>query len=359
MNFRQIKLNLMNTSSPKVSTIICIVAAIIIFVLATFQISLVQDVHSLRIKQNQQKNFSHDQARKNCRYRGELIALVHEQDKVMREAIIKLHKELVDVKSVNEAQCEVLMELHEELSRIDSSNEEQCLAVDALFTYLSELDVWDMQTVRANHAHQKILPNIVSMKGEYRGPFGERCGTYGTGFFIDNKHILTVGHISEALIDGTERAILHDNTEIDVELVAEEVLSNNDLALFRIDPNDANDYNVSNITFSTDVPLAGETLFMIGSPFGYNNTLAVGAFSRLVRGGEIRQPCIWNCDIYLEDVLSDGGSSGSPVFNAEYEVVSIHTGCYSKYAVSIPAYTIVKFLKDNGVYSGYTSATSG
>lgn len=213
---------------------------------------------------------------------------------------------------------------------------------------LRNLDVWNMQTKRSNKAYQQVLSNVISVKGDYTTRFGViKNGIVGTGFLISEKYVITCKHLTDVLNNDTIQVVLYDDVEISASLLAEDDI--NDIAVLRIDHNDVNDYNIFDVVFSTGVPSVGETLFMVGSPFGFNNSLTTGTFARHIKANELEQPCPWTCDIYLNDIMIGGGSSGSPVFNANFEVVGINTGYFGNFSVSIPAYGIVKFLEDNEI----------
>ena len=209
--------------------------------------------------------------------------------------------------------------------------------------------LWDLQTATNNRAYHQVLHNVVSIQGDYYSRSGVRNEIVGTGFFINNEYVLTNKHITEHLIDDTVQIVLWDGTTIRAKLIAEDDM--NDLALLRIDPKEVNDYKIRDVKFNPNVPLIGEILIMVGSPFGLNNTLTVGRFARRVNLPTVNSNLsrFWSCDIYLTDILSGSGSSGSPMVNSRFEVVSINAGFVGGYKVSIPAYLAVDFLKDNGI----------
>jgi S1-C subfamily serine protease len=324
-----------------------------------------EDSHNIWETLKRQKRHLNHQARVNCQYRAEMLEVFHEQDKAMREAVGKLHEGLIDVELVNDAQCDALvsfynlhrehqeavLDLYDRINVYDELNLEQRKAIEAIFTYLSNLDVWELQTARTNESYLRVLPSVVSVSGEHyskRGFFSEiRNGIVGTGFFVSDEYILTNYHITDVITDGTEQVILHNNIVVDVNIVAEDKL--NDLALLRIDSNEVGNYDIQPLTFASSFPLIGETIFIVGSPNGFKSSLTVGIFSKFIAAEELEKNCFWSCDICLLDVAIIGGNSGSPVVNADLKATGIISGHFGILSVSIPAFTITKFLKDNDV----------
>lgn len=198
-------------------------------------------------------------------------------------------------------------------------------------------------------SYQRVSPIVVTVRGDRLNDWDpNNIVGVGTGFFIDEKYVLTVAHIINSIDANTVELRLWDEQIISAQLIAKD--DANDLALLQIDPNDIKTYEILELNFRTD-PQIGEMVFIIGSPYLFNNTMTKGIFSR---GTTIDKDPRWffKFDIYLVDAFVEGGSSGSPVFNVNLKVIGIVTGYCGKLSVVIPAYSIVDFLIANKVYYG-------
>lgn len=198
--------------------------------------------------------------------------------------------------------------------------------------------------------YRQALPTVVMVSGDRIDDWGwEEGKTVGvaTGFFINERYVLTNAHVANIIADGTVKLQLWNKDIISAEKVA--IDNHNDLALLEIDPNDIKFYDIPKLNFET-VPQIGETVFIIGSPYLYYNTMTVGIFSRgTTIGNDYRW--IWDCEVYFVDAGVEGGNSGSPVLDADLGVIGIVTGYCGKLTVVIPSYNIRSFLLSNGFSS--------
>jgi len=152
---------------------------------------------------------------------------------------------------------------------------------------------------------------------------GSASKNYGTGFFYkkDNKYgyIITNNHI---IADGVKTEITTTNDET----VKAEVLGNDeylDLAVLRVDKKYVK--KVATIGNSKNA-LIGDSVFIVGSPLGYNyrGTVTSGIISgkdRLVRVDTKDDELIMK--VIQTDAAINVGNSGGPLLNINGEVIGI------------------------------------
>ena len=169
----------------------------------------------------------------------------------------------------------------------------------------------------------------------------------GSGFIVsEDGYVLTNNHV----IDGADEIIvrLNDRRELTATLIGADARS--DLAVLKIE---AEDLPVVEIGKSEDLK-AGEWVFAIGSPFGFDYTVTAGIVSAVGRSlpSESYVPFIQT------DVAINPGNSGGPLFNLDGEVVGINSQIYTRsggfmgvsFAIPIDvAMEVVDQLKDKGV----------
>ena len=168
----------------------------------------------------------------------------------------------------------------------------------------------------------------------------------GSGFIVsEDGYVLTNNHV----IDGADEIIirLSDRRELTATLVGADARS--DLALLKIE---AEDLPVVEIGKSENLK-AGEWVFAIGSPFGFDYTVTAGIVSAVGRSlpSENYVPFIQT------DVAINPGNSGGPLFNLDGEVVGINSQIYTRsggfmgvsFAIPVDvAMEVVNQLKDKG-----------
>jgi len=200
-----------------------------------------------------------------------------------------------------------------------------------------------MRDQRLVQLYRKALPSVVMISGDRTTDWEEKVRGVATGFFINKEYVLTNAHVANIIVDGTVELRLWNGDVISAKKVA--VCNRNDLALLRIDPNDVKFYDIPELSFDT-VPQIGETVFVVGSPYLYYNTMTVGIFSR---GTTINKDYDWlwrDCEVYFVDAGVEGGNSGSPVLDVDLGVIGIVSGYCGKMTVVIPAFNIRCFLKE-------------
>lgn len=132
----------------------------------------------------------------------------------------------------------------------------------------------------------------------------------GSGFFVEgNGGILTNSHV----IANAEKIMV--KLKNDTVLPVQKVVAQNqdaDLALLQV-----NVPNARPLSLATQLPRVGESVIVIGAPFGYSHTLTDGLLSAVGRGP--------NGDYIQISAPISRGSSGSPVFDASGKVIGIAT----------------------------------
>lgn len=136
----------------------------------------------------------------------------------------------------------------------------------------------------------------------------------GSGVIV-HRHglILTAKHIVE---DANELTIILANGE-EYKSINKMIDPNNDVGIIHI----ALLEYLSTVTFANDVQI-GEKVFIVGSPFGYSNSVAVG-----IVAGEDRDVPFFGIEPMLQlDIAGNPGNSGCGVFNLDCRLVGILVG---------------------------------
>jgi S1-C subfamily serine protease len=155
----------------------------------------------------------------------------------------------------------------------------------------------------------------------------------GTGFYVGDGKIVTAGHMVE---DGKLiRAEFEDGTVC--EIIGEFDCSDYDVAVLFIEPVDK-----PALKFDDDGVVRGEDVFICGNP--RNQTFMV--FEGIVAGTTIAYPKDFgNIELIVTTCVGTNGNSGSPLLDAEGEVVGVWNGTCQP-----PPYHIkLAGLRSNGV----------
>ena len=155
-----------------------------------------------------------------------------------------------------------------------------------------------------------VAPSVVTI--EAVGEYGETW--LGSGVIVhEHGLILTAKHVIEYTDEIT--VILEDGREY--QGVNKMVDPNNDVGIVQI----ALLEDLPVIKFGDDVKI-GEDVFIVGSPFGLSNSVAVGIVS--AKGRDI---AMFGEDGMLQlDIAGNPGNSGSGVFNMSGEIVGMLVG---------------------------------
>ena len=145
--------------------------------------------------------------------------------------------------------------------------------------------------------------------------------SYGSGFILKDKYILTNFHVVE---DATEVTVsLSDRREFVAEIVGVDPLS--DLALLIVEGE-----NLPQVkTGDSDELKVGDWVVAIGSPFSFDFSVTAGIVS--AKGRSIQNNNIGNYVPFLQtDVAINPGNSGGPLFDLDGKVVGINSQIYSR-----------------------------
>ena len=145
----------------------------------------------------------------------------------------------------------------------------------------------------------------------------------GSGVIIDGNRgfILTNAHVIEKM--GTITVVLKDKREFKARIVGAD--PDSDLAVLRIsskDPLPAIDMG------NSDDLMIGETVFAIGNPFGFSNTVTTGVVSAVHRS--IQTENMVYHDFIQTDASINPGNSGGPLLNVNGELIGINTAIFAK-----------------------------
>ncbi len=137
----------------------------------------------------------------------------------------------------------------------------------------------------------------------------------GSGVIIDAAgYILTNYHVVERA--SRIRVKLADGSEYDAAAVAGDPI--NDLALVKIEPRQP--------LQPVDVML-GETVIVLGNPFGLEHTVTVGVVSARDREARHQGQVLFR-DILQTDAAVNPGSSGGPMLNLDGQLIGINVAIY-------------------------------
>ena len=148
-----------------------------------------------------------------------------------------------------------------------------------------------------------------------------RSNSLGSGVIIDPRgYILTNYHVIERA--SVIRVTLSDESKYEAVFVAGDEIS--DLALIKIEPLKP----LKAVTFGKDDDLLlGETVIVLGNPFGLAQTVTVGVLSAKNREARYEGEILYR-DILQTDAAVNPGSSGGPLVNIDGQVIGISVAIY-------------------------------
>lgn len=134
------------------------------------------------------------------------------------------------------------------------------------------------------------------------------------GYILTNHHV--VERASRILVT------LADESAYAATVVAVDEIS--DIALIKIDPEEPLDA----VTFAEDEDLLlGETVIVLGNPFGLSHTVTVGVLSAMNRRATYQGEVLYK-DILQTDAAVNPGSSGGPMLNADGHLIGLNVAVY-------------------------------
>jgi len=145
----------------------------------------------------------------------------------------------------------------------------------------------------------------------------------GSGVIIDGKRgfILTNEHVIKKT--GTINVVLKDGREFSAQIVGAD--PDSDLAVLRI----ASKSPLPDIEMGdSDGIMIGETVFAIGNPFGFSNTVTTGVISATNRSFRVNDTVYH--DFIQTDASINPGNSGGPLLNINGELIGVNTAIYAK-----------------------------
>ncbi len=176
----------------------------------------------------------------------------------------------------------------------------------------------------------------------------------GTGFLWDkNGHIVTNFHVIEDGLKNNKRyqgkvtVTFGDQSSYDAEIVG--IAPGKDLAVLKITRDDINIEPIPNgVSSSLKV---GQSVFAIGNPFGFDQTLTTGVISALGREIMSRNGRTIS-DVIQTDAAINPGNSGGPLLDSSGNLIGVNTaiyspsGAYSGIGFSIPVDVVKSVVPD-------------
>jgi len=170
-------------------------------------------------------------------------------------------------------------------------------------------------------AVRKVSPVVVNISTEFE--VRKRTNPLGSGVIIDGKRgfILTNEHVIKKT--GTINVVLKDGREFSAQIVGAD--PDSDLAVLRI----ASKSPLPDIEMGdSDGIMIGETVFAIGNPFGFSNTVTTGVISATNRSFRVNETVYH--DFIQTDASINPGNSGGPLLNINGELIGVNTAIYAK-----------------------------
>ena len=142
----------------------------------------------------------------------------------------------------------------------------------------------------------------------------------GSGFVYDNKgHVVTANHVVERL--STVYVTLADGRSSTATVVGRNEAS--DVAVLKLDDEDL--FIAPQVTGDSAQLKIGESVIVIGNPFGLTETLTSGIVSQMNRFVRITSDTgdRWIANLVQYDAAVNPGNSGGALFNAKGEVIGL------------------------------------
>ncbi len=146
----------------------------------------------------------------------------------------------------------------------------------------------------------------------------------GSGALIDDKgHIITAAHVIQTA-DRVRVAFLGDR-RFDAKVISSNPI--NDVALLKIDeiPDDVKPVALAD----SDKVRIGDRVFLVGAPYGLDNSLSVGYISSRHEGG-IKSNRGIKTELFQTDAAINTGNSGGPMFNMQGKIIGIVSSLLTK-----------------------------
>lgn len=187
----------------------------------------------------------------------------------------------------------------------------------------------------SNSIYKKVSPSIVTVQSTTlkRDVFSPRKfikvpNGSGTGFFIDNKHIVTNYHV----IRNADVVIIKDRNDFN-EAVIDSVDTLHDIALLHLNNSEIDSVKGESLKLCKKEAVIGQEVFAIGNPFGLDKSFTAGIISGLERtlegdGEGNNQKGLLHM-IQVDAAINPGNSGGALVDAQDGCVLGMNTAIIS------------------------------
>lgn len=178
--------------------------------------------------------------------------------------------------------------------------------------------------------YRERSPGVVTIYAFFGADGDTRGSTQGSGFVVSaDGHVLTNAHVITNAGDGDRGAVrgarrlyveFQDLDRVPAEIVGWDLF--NDVGVIRIDPKA---HLLAPLPFGDSARVSvGEPVAAIGSPFGNQNSLAVGVVSATGRSIPSLTPGYAIADAIQIDAPINHGNSGGPLLDGRGHVIGIN-----------------------------------
>ena len=208
--------------------------------------------------------------------------------------------------------------------------------------------------------YEAVIDSVVQVRALGAGsPYsGEQGGGQGSGFLVDDSHLVTNGHVV-ADADTVDLQYINGDWS-DTEIVGTDFYS--DLAVLKVDhvPDEA-----TPLELAVERSVVGQEVLAVGNPYGFQGSMSKGIVSGVNRTLDMRGRTFSFSNAIQTDAAVNPGNSGGPLVNLDGEVVGVITaGGGGNIGFAIPATVasrVVPSLIETGTYDhsymGITLAT--